>query len=393
MDYGLEAAGFETVAAVEYEEDCCSTLRTNRDWPVIEKDIHEVESEEILGTAGLDSGDVDLLAGGPPCQPFSKSAYWKTGDTERLDDWRANTLTEFMRCVRDLRPQVFLLENVHGISYSGKEEGFQLLKEFTKRINDQEGTNYSLSWEVLDTADYGVPQSRTRFFLVGHRGGQSFGFPEPTHTEVDGSGRKQDKIGEETLKPYATAWDAIGDLSAPPDENLSLNGKWADLVPSIPEGENYQWHSPRKDGADIFEWRSRYWNFLLKLGKDRPSWTIQAQPGPAVGPLHWENRYLSVREMARLQTFPDDVEFVGSRRSVQRQLGNAVPSLMAEVIGRRIAEQFLDRTYDGQPELRVPLDRPIPDPEPLEPVPEKYIGMGNLEEQTPDGVEVLAPSP
>src|SRR3989442_7730802 len=86
-----------------------------------------------------------------------------------------------MRCVEDLLPEVFLLENVHGISYSGKEEGFVLLEKLTRAINHRAGTNYTLSWKVLNAADYGVPQIRTRFFLVGHRDGKALQFPPPTH--------------------------------------------------------------------------------------------------------------------------------------------------------------------------------------------------------------------
>src|SRR4029453_4370729 len=115
--------------------------------------------------------------------PFSKSGYWARGDTRRLDDPRARTLDEFMRCVRDLQPTVFVLENVHGIRYSGKEEGFRLLLEKTADINRDTHSNYVLSWDVLNAADLGVPQHRHRFFLVGHREGRKFSFPTPTHVE------------------------------------------------------------------------------------------------------------------------------------------------------------------------------------------------------------------
>src|SRR5690606_25036105 len=121
----------------------------------------------------------------------------------------------------------------------------------------------------------------------------------------------------------------------------------------------------RGGGSPLFGWRRRYWTFLLKLAKNRPSWTIQAQPGPAVGPFHWNNRRLSSRELCRLQTFPDDVEIYGSRVSVQKQLGNAVPSLLAEVIGREIRVQiFRKRRTKKQPKLMPPDRSPPPAPEP-----------------------------
>src|SRR5205807_4434635 len=123
----------------------------------------------------------------------------------------------------------------HGISYSGKEEGFRLLERVTAAINRRHGTSYELSWRVLNTADYGVPQIRQRFFLVAHRQGKVFQFPRPTHGSLE-EGRIP-LLGD-LLPPYVTAWDAIGDLGSPPkSEDLKVRGRWADLLPSIPEGE------------------------------------------------------------------------------------------------------------------------------------------------------------
>lgn len=380
LDYGFEAAGFETCAAVENDYDCCATLKASRDWSVIPKDIHQVASAEILDVAGLEVGEVDLLVGGPPCQPFSKSAYWAAGDTKRLEDSRADTLGAYMRCVEDILPKVFLLENVHGISYSGKEEGFRLLERVTDDINSRAGTSYQLSWKVVNMADYGVPQLRKRFFLVAHREGKRFEFPTPTHGQLEAPNGFQSSLDQPVLAPYATAWDAIGDLDEQ-EVNLSMKGRWADLLPSIPEGENYLWHTNRRGGMPLFGWRTRYWSFLLKLAKSKPSWTIQAQPGPSIGPFHWKSRPLSVEEIARLQTFPADVSFVGGRTSVQRQLGNAVPSLMSEIFAREIATQLLDVEASGPLRFTVARRRPIPPPEPVQPVPEKYL---NLIDEHPD---------
>jgi DNA (cytosine-5)-methyltransferase 1 len=374
MDYGFEAAGFTTSVALEFDHDCCETFRTNRPTAaVIEKDIHETHSSEILDTAGLQVGEVDLLIGGPPCQPFSKAGYWVNGDTKRLDDERAGTLHAYMRCVADLLPQVCVLENVHGISYSGKEEGFQLLTRLTDEINRKYGSNYQLSWRVINAAEYGVPQIRQRFFMVAHRDGKVFRFPNPTHSLAEPSSG----LDGAALQPGIKAWDAIGDLQDKnfEGEDLRVKGRWGDLLPSIPEGENYLWHTNRKSGLPLFGWRTRYWSFLLKLAKDKPSWTIQAQPGPNIGPFHWKSRLLSVREMGRIQTFPDDVQFVGSRTSVQKQIGNAVPSLLAEVIGRAIITQFFGMEVPDTPTLAVTPKRPIPPAEPLTEVAEKYLHL------------------
>jgi len=380
LDYGFERAGFDTVVAVEFDRDSCLTLQANRPWAVLERDIQAVPGSELLDAAGARTGEVDLVIGGPPCQPFSKSAYWLSGDTKRLSDPRAVTLSEYMRVVEELLPAVFLLENVHGITYSGKEEGLRLLDRMTQDINRRHGTRYTLSWQVLNAADYGVPQLRRRFFLVGHRDGGTFRFPAPTHAEQPAAAGSS-LFDLPALLPYVTTWDAIGgvDLRAA-DEDLGVRGRWADLLPSIPEGENYSWHTDRKGGIPLFGWRRYYWCFLLKLAKALPSWTLQAQPGPAIGPFHWKNRRLAVAEMARLQTFPSDITFVGSRGSVQKQLGNAVPSLLAEVIGRALAEQFFGVQLPSRPCLAIDLRRPIPAPEQVQPVLEKFHHLkGNHE--------------
>src|SRR5262249_1264138 len=137
----------------------------------------------------------------------------------------------------------------------------------------------------------------------------------------------------------------------PGDPALAVGGKWADLLPSIPEGENYLWHTPRGGGLPLFGWRTRYWSFLLKLAKDRASWTIQAQPGSATGPFHWHNRKFAGGERARLKTSPDSPAFDRGRRALQKMLGNPVPSLVAGVLARETRRQLLDA-----PRRRAKLD-------------------------------------
>ena len=372
LDFGFEAAGFRTSVAVEFDAVACRTLRRNRpDWTVIDRDIHEVSSEEILAVAGLRPGEADVLIGGPPCQPFSKSSYWVTGDAARLDDPRADTLTAYLRVLRDTRPKTFLLENVYGLVYKGKDEGLQHLLAGIERINREIGTSYRVSWKLLNAADFGVPQQRERVFLVGNREGIAFSFPKPTHASESSMGLFGD------CAPHRTAWDAIGGMPAVPDEpSLGVGGKWGALLPSIPEGRNYLWHTARGGGLPLFGWRTRYWSFLLKLAKNRPSWTIQAQPGTAIGPFHWNNRKLSSREMCQLQTFPADVSFDCGRGNLQKMLGNAVPSLLGEVIGREIRRQLLDRSVcRGSLHLLPPRRNDVPQPEPVAAVPSRYLEL------------------
>ncbi|MBC6476942.1 MAG: DNA cytosine methyltransferase [Hormoscilla sp. GM7CHS1pb] len=164
------------------------------------------------------------------------------------------------------------------------------------------------------------------------------------------------------FSPYISAWEAIGDIPEDKSQKLKVGGKWADLLPSIPEGENYLWHTDRKGGLPLFGWRTRYWSFLLKLSKRLPSWTIQAQPGSAIGPFHWQNRKLSWQEMAAIQTFPKNFKINGPRTEIQRQIGNAVPSLMSEILAREIATQFFDKSFDEPLILCVPRCATIPPP-------------------------------
>lgn len=366
LDYGFEAAGFHTSVALEFDHDCCETMRRNRSWSIIEKDIFDTPTQDILKAADLKAGDVDVLIGGPPCQPFSKAAYWAAGDTKRLEDPRADTLSAYMRVVKEALPKVFLLENVQGLVFSSKDEGFQLLLKKIESINRATGSKYKPFFKVVNAAEYGVPQLRERFILVASRDGSEFKFPVPTHGDAQSA---------DGLLPYKTSWDAMGDLEKNPAEDLKMRGKWGSLLPSIPEGQNYLWHTNRGGGVPLFGWRSRFWQFMLKLAKNKPSWTIPAQPGPSTGPFHWESRRLSIRELCRLQTFPDNVEIFGGRTSQQKQLGNAVPSLLGEVLARSIGEQFFGMQFSSGLELLPKVRTPIPDPEPVSKIPKEFKNL------------------
>lgn len=369
LDFGFEAAGFETAVALEIDAACCRSIRANRSWRVIEDDIHRVSSEKLLNAAELRPGEADVLIGGPPCQPFSKSGYWVNGDAKRLGDERADTLSAYLRILRDTRPKSFLLENVYGLAYRNKDEGLERILSGVEAINREIGTNYRPSLQIVNAADHGVPQIRERVLIVASRDGKPFDFPAARFGDPS--------MLEPGRMPWRTCWDAMGNLpAAPNEEDLRVGGKWAALLPSIPEGHNYLWHTRRGGGLPLFGWRTRYWNFLLKLAKNRPSWTIQAQPGSATGPFHWANRKLSSRELARLQTFPDDVIFPASRNEIQRMLGNAVPSLLAEVVARQIAVQLLGaRPYMTEPTLLPPDRGPTPAPEPVRPVSRLYRAL------------------
>jgi DNA (cytosine-5)-methyltransferase 1 len=377
LDLGLEAAGFEPVLCVEVDVDARATLQRNRPkWDLSDPgDIHLLRPDELLRQAGLKRRQLTLLAGGPPCQPFSKSAYWSNGHGGRLGDPRSTTLSAYVQVVESTLPKILLLENVRGLTYVGKDEGLKLLQKELAALNRRQGTRYSFQAIHLNTAAYGVPQFRERVFLVACVDGRSLDFPPPTHGEAEG------------LEPFRTAWDAIGDLDCdvwPSD--LKLKGKWASLVPSIPEGSNYLWHTPRNEargGEPLFGWRTRYWSFLLKLAKDQPAWTIQAIPGPATGPFHWRSRLLSIEELCRLQTFPAGYQIKGPRLSAHRQVGNAVPSAIAELLGLELRRQFFGERVRRSLRL-IPGPRPdCPAAETTRPVPKKHLTLRGSHEEHP----------
>jgi len=374
LDLGFEAAGFETAVAVEMDDMCVKTLRHNRKWPVIHSDVHSVTSKDILTASNLKKREASLLIGGPPCQPFSKSGFWATGESKRLKDPRASTLDEYLRILEDTLPEAFLLENVAGIAYKGKAEGLEYLLTRITEINERQNTTYQVETMRLNAAAFGVPQMRERVFLIAHRDGSNFGKLEQTHGWNRGSD-KQLKLVSNGLKEATTTWDAIGHLKCDDISDLQLRGKWADLLPSIPEGENYLYHTDRGNGEPLFGWRRRFWNFLLKLSKEKPSWTVTAQPGPATGPFHWDNRYLSPKELAAIQTFPADYEVLGNRIEAHKQIGNAVPSALAELVALKMRARFFGENEfeTATVSLIPPKGKKRPKPNPTSPVPSKYL--------------------
>jgi DNA (cytosine-5)-methyltransferase 1 len=331
LDLGAERAGYAIKASVEYERDAAETLRAN--FPhseILERDIKTLPAEEILEAAGLKSGEAELLIGGPPCTPFSKSGYWIEYKRKGLDP-DASLLDHYLRVLAETRPRTFLLENVYGLAYRNHNAPW-----LESLVGAARSLGYHVEYRVLLAADYGVPQRRQRVFVLGSRDRRP-DFPQPTH-----SGPHETRTSyDASLTPHVTAGEALGDLAGRDElaeEQESVDGKWGHLLPEIPPGDNYLFFTAKRGHpTPIFEWRKRYWSFLLKLDPAQPSPTIQAQPGPYVGPFHWHNRRLRLPEILRLQTFPDGYTVVGSRRSAQVQVGNAVPPQLAEQVSRALA--------------------------------------------------------
>lgn len=362
LDCGLSAAGFKSVVSLDMDSVCAESLSANRCGEVLSGDVARFSAADLLSAAGKRCGEIDVLTAGPPCQPFSKSANWRHGAPRGLQDPRAETLKHMLRLIEGMLPRVVLFENVPGFGGTGPRAGLDFLSAKIARINKRHGTGYRLNSFLVDAANYGVPQHRKRLIVVLDREGRSFEMPPPSHG---------------LSRPFVTAWDAIGDLDRrKADPELSVRGRWADLLPSIPEGENYLWHTDRGGGLPLFGYRTRYWSFLLKLAKARPAWTLPASPSQNTGPFHWRNRLLSVEEMARLQSFPDSWKFAGTRVQQVKQIGNAVPPLLAEVIGLEIRKQLLaSRPSQRPPKLLGTSTRRLPPPEPAQPVERAYLAL------------------
>lgn len=325
LDLGAEAAGYEIRAAVEWDRDAAATMEKNFNHlaaPVIQKDILDTPTREILDAAGLGKERPDLLVGGPPCTPFSKSGFWLEWKRKGLDP-DASLLQAYTRVLAESRPRYFVLENVYALTYNNKASR----PAFERLLREIDEAGYHCTWRVLNAADYGVPQSRPRLFVVGAPKDERLPtLPEPTH-----GGQWERRLTGNPIQPHVTVGQAFEGLVTEPEPGEQVGGKYGHLLPDIPPGDNYLFYTEKRGHPNPqFKWRGKYWSFLLKLSPDKPSPTIQAQPGPYVGPFHWENRRLRVPEIKRIFTYPDSFEFVGSRSSIQAQLGNSVPPLLAE---------------------------------------------------------------
>ncbi len=369
---GLHEAGFHHRALVEVNDDACGTLLENiskrsirgiSNWKVIGRDIRETNLQDYNG--------VDIVAGGPPCQPFSIG-----GKHQGMSDDR-NMIPQFIRAVRELQPRAFILENVKGLTRQSFRNYFSYIQlqltypsfsqeqseDWTSHLSRLErvrtgrrsrGLNYNVVSRVLNAADYGVPQTRQRVFIVGFRSDvpAKWSFPSATHSqdaliydqwvsraywdrhEIQAPSvipprllSRIDRVSSQSsslLKPWRTIRDATSDLPAP-THNRSED----------PLGHHFQ------PGAKVY---------VGHTGSpiDGPSKTLKAGDHGVPGGENMiafsdgKVRYLTIREAARVQTFPDSWRFLGAWTEVMRQLGNAVPAKLASVVAKSVAKTLRD---------------------------------------------------
>ena len=334
LDLGLQQAGFEIAFATDNDPLCAESHKLN--FPATNFVLSPIEAiDEAHLEPILAAGSVELLAGGPPCPPFSKSRFYRTEKPRALDDPVGGaTITGYLRVLEAARPAVFLLENVPGLGYGVHREALDFIVETAS------GLGYRCVFQRLNAADYGVPQMRERFFVLG---GLNFtpAFPEPTHQKP-----ADDQLFRDGLPPWRTAGEVLADLDTEAnadDTGHFAGGQYHHLLREIPPGDNYLFFTSKRGHPNPqFEWRKRYWSFLLKLSPDLPSWTIQARRSNNMGPFHWRNRILRIEEVKRLQTFPDDWHLAGRVEDQWRQVGNAVPPRLAHAIGVALHEQLAE---------------------------------------------------
>jgi DNA (cytosine-5)-methyltransferase 1 len=342
LDCGIQQAGFDIVLGLD--NDHHSSVSHDFNFPeskFIEGDISELSEAKAISLLGDEEiKDIDLLIGGPPCPPFSKSRFYRTDKPRAMKDPVGEaTIGGYLETLRWLRPKAFLLENVAGMAFKPHQDTLRHIFDTAAEYG------YKCKSATLNAADYGVPQIRQRFFIVGTRDGIDFDFPLPTHTSPD----KPDLIG---LPAWRTAGEAIMDLDLPEFSDIDghyAGGKHHHLLEQIPPGDNYLFFTEKRGHPEPqFEWRKRYWSFLLKLSPDMPSWTIQARRSNNMGPFHWRNRILRIEELLRLQTFPDNWYLDGKVDEQWRQIGNAVPPLLAREIGKSIASAVKNLYVNGR---------------------------------------------
>lgn len=321
VSLGLHAAGFEVLFAADCWDPAINSYKRNFDHPVCKVDLSTMSACELWNEAGLEPRPVDLLVGGPPCQGFSIQRVGSDRDS------RNDLVLEFARLAAEFQPRLFIMENVPGLLGA---RGTKIAAEFEQRLI---ASGYEVEAVQINAAEYGVPQLRKRVFFIGWRfDAPRFSFPEPTIND----------------RSFQTVLAAIGDLASPPTDHTpspddplhrrtrlsSLNQQRIRLIPpgggmqDLPREMRVQCH---KNGAS----RIGHRNVYGRLAPNRPAGTITARfdsftRGKFGHPV--EPRNITLREGARLQTFPDSFQFAGTQEEIAALIGNAVPPTLAKCV-------------------------------------------------------------
>ena len=343
---GLRWTGFQVLAGVDFEPNYISTFTHNfPDSKSLQIDLAKTPPDEFMRLVGIKRGEIDLLAGGPPCQGFSKNVPRKN---RYLEDSRNELIKVFLDYCEELQPRFVLMENVAEMK-NGFEKSYT--DEILSRLNEE---GYTVTYAILNSADYGVPQRRRRAFFMANREGIKFQPPKETHLITNGN----NLFG---FPNQITVWDAIGDLPSRfhtdnDDTESKYNGKpFSEFQKLMRNGnktvsnhfarflqpkqfERLSSIEPGQGMKDLpahLRTKGGYSGAYGRLTKDMIAPTITRwvfHPGSGRWGHPVDTRLLTIREIARIQSFPDDYKFVGTYIQQAGQLGNAVPPLLVKKI-------------------------------------------------------------
>ncbi len=325
LDLGLEQAGFNVQMASETDKDAAETIRKNRpDIPLI-GDIHEHTAAQIRAAAGIGDADIDLVAGGAPCQSFSSA-----GQRRALDDVRGIAILKFASLAVELRPKYIVVENVRGLLSA---DGGAALAKVLAMLRD---SGYAASFNLYAAAYFGAPQHRDRVIIIAGRDEHRVPHLAPTHSDRP----------EDGLPSWKTLRDAIGDMNNVEHHFVQFPDRRLEHFQKLQSGQNWRDLSEEDQrvalSEAVREAEGGKVGFYRRLAWDEPCPTLVSLPNmPATDLCHPEElRPLSVQEYKRIQGFPDHWEVCGNIESQYRQLGNAVPVLFGAAVGRAILEHM-----------------------------------------------------
>jgi DNA (cytosine-5)-methyltransferase 1 len=339
LDLGFSAAGFNIALASDIMDEACDTLRSSKTGsavfgpPFHSGSVYDLDVKTIKSLAGITPGKIDVMVGGPPCQPFSVAAAQRflKSDTKFKRkgfgcEEKGQLIFAYVRLIIELMPKVFLIENVPGILSIDGGESINLV------ISVLEDAGYTISSPmVLDAKDYGVPQNRKRAFIVGNLDGKKLQVPDPTHSKTPSLFSKKHRSVADALCGF--------DFTMPNSEIRNHAQESLKRYKKLKTGQR-----ERLGRVD-------------RLDPNLPSKTVIAGGASGGGRSHlhpFQARTLSVRECARLQTFPDSYVFNGKNGRQFTQVGNAVPPLLAEVLARQIMTTFFKKSVPPNPVHQIP---------------------------------------
>lgn len=358
LSYGFaHDDSFEIIAANEILPNMAKAYQLNHpEVKVYCKDIKNFGIEDLERDFGIVENEIDLVIGGPPCQAYS------TVGKRLIDDPKGKLFQEYYRVIKELNPKVFLYENVRGLL---SMQGGKLMKTILALF---ESLGYRVEYKILNSADFGVPQIRERVIIIGTRFNDGFIYPEPTHFNPE----EGQSLFNQGLKPYLTLADAISDLpfiksnqesfeyaslpnnpfqklmrvNAPHqlmDHNSPNNNeKLVKIMENLPDG------GTPEDLPEEMRPKSGFANTYCRLWWNKPSTTITrnlSTPSSSRCIHPKAARPLTTREGARIQCFPDNYIFVGSRGDKNLQIGNAVPTFLSVALKNSIKNHFVENQF------------------------------------------------